>query len=341
MIEPKVFAGSAFEVGFERSRGLGPLPMPKVEEADIAFARACQQAVADLCPPLIDLYAGFLEGGGWDEETFLVYYFARRQGMLRGCTNLAVLPVATLEGETLIGRNYDWAYSDLEFCESRAIVVEGRLPFVSYTHHWIGHPDCLNQAGLFVAISSLPAYTADRPGIQWNLLVDAIAMTCRTVQEAVELLSSVEHLRAMTYLLADASDAAAVDATAEGVVVREPEDGIVIATNHAVGSSDGTDRTKHSVARYDRARERLLECTPDIEEDDIKGVLTDPVCTIRDGKRFLHELDHVPLAAKEDWGTIWSTIGRPLQGRLKIAEGHPLDVEYVRVNWDPTQTTKV
>ena len=83
--------------------------MPKVEEADIAFARACQQAVADLCPPLIDLYAGFLEGGGWDEETFLVYYFARRQGMLRGCTNLAVVPVATLEGETLIGRNYDWA----------------------------------------------------------------------------------------------------------------------------------------------------------------------------------------------------------------------------------------
>lgn len=307
--------------------------MPEVAPEEIRLAEGCREAAADLNPALIELYEGFLKGGGWDPDQFLVYFFARRQGLLRGCTNFAVLPEASASGETLVGRNYDWAYSDLSYCEARAIKVSGALSFVSYTHHWIGHPDCLNEAGVFIAISSLPAVEATQPGIQWNLLVDTIAMTCRSVKEGVDLLTGVSHLRSMTYLLADGSDAAAVEASSAGTTVRRPVGGIAIATNHVVGALDGTDRTRHSIARYDRAEGTLKGKAPNVQETDVIRVLRDPVCTIRDGRRFLHELDHVPLAALENWGTIWSTVCRPAKREIKIAAGHPDDVPYVPVAW--------
>jgi hypothetical protein len=333
MIEPSRFSGSPQDVGFARAQVLAALPMPAVTADELAFAKDCKNVASDLNPDLIRVYDGFLEGGGWDADRFLVYFFARRQGLLRGCTNFAVLPEACAGDETLVGRNYDWAYSDLAFCEARSIEMAGSFPFVSYTHHWIGHPDCLNSQGLFVAISSLPRSEAKQPGIQWNLLVDAIAMTCSSVDEAVDLLTTWPHLRSITYLVADRKSAAAVEATDSDTVVREPVDGVVAATNHVYGRSDESDRTRHSVARYDRARERLLGNAPDIDRIDVVDVLKDPVCTIREGRRFLHPLDHVPLAAMENWGTIWSTFCRPGQKQIEIAQGHPQDVPYIAIDW--------
>jgi hypothetical protein len=334
LIEPLRFSGTARKTAKRRAERLDRLPMPPVTASDITFAEACRDKAAEVFPAVIETYEGFLEGGQWDADPFLVYFFARKQGLLRGCTNFAALPGVTETGETLVGRNYDWAYSDVPFCEARAIDVSGAFSFVSYTHHWIGHPDCLNEAGVFVAISSLPAAEATDPGVQWNILVDAIASACESVSEAVALLSGVRHLRSITYLVADEHTAVAVEATPDSVTVRHPSDGIVVATNHAVGVSDGSDRTRHSIARFDRAESRLRECLPRIAESDAIDVLGDPVCTIRDGKRYLHELDHVPLAAVENWGTIWSTIGHPGRREMKIAEGHPQDAAYTPINWD-------
>lgn len=327
------FAGSPREIGLERARRLDRLPLPDVDDGDLRFAEACRDAACTLNPDLDELYQGFRDGGGWQERRFLFYFFARRQGLLRGCTNFAVCPASTADGETLVGRNYDWAYSDLPYCEARAVDTEGRLAFVSYTHHWVGHPDCLNEAGLFVAISSLPAEPPQGPGVQWNLLVDTVATRCATVEEAVSTLTGVTHLRSITYLLADPRTAAAVEATPRGVTVRAQEKGIVIATNHALGHRDGTDRTRHSLARYGRAHDRLSEAAPNVTAEDAIGVLRDPVCTIREGKRFLHELDHVPLAAEENWGTIWSTVCRPASKDMRVAPGHPDDEPYAPVAW--------
>jgi predicted choloylglycine hydrolase len=308
--------------------------MPTVSGSEIAFAKTCREKAEKVFPAVTEMFEGFLEAGKWDPDQFLVYFFARRQGLLRGCTNFAVLPEVTETGQMLAGRNYDWAYSDVPFCEARLLDVSGALSFVSYTHHWIGHPDCLNEAGVFVAISSLPAVEPVGPGVQWNILVDAIASACQSVSEAVTLLCEVSHLRSITYLVVDQNTAAAVEASPDGVSVRYPVDGIVVATNHSVGSADGSDRTRHSIVRYNQAEIRLRDRSPKITESDVLDVLSDPVCTIRDGKRFLHELDHVPLAAVENWGTIWSTLCCPANREIKIAEGHPEDTEYVRIAWD-------
>ncbi|MBS10350.1 MAG: hypothetical protein CME19_01945 [Gemmatimonadetes bacterium] len=56
-----------------------------------------------------------------------------------------------------------------------------------------------------------------------------------------------------------------------------------------------------------------------VNQADVTGVLKDPVLTIRDGKRLLHELDHVPLAYFENWATILSTVCRPARLLIRIA----------------------
>jgi hypothetical protein len=119
-----------------RAARLDRLPMPEVSSSDVVLAEACRDSAAQIFPSIVEMFEGFLEGGGWDPDRFLVYFFARRQGLLRGCTNFAALPEVTRSGETLVGRNYDWAYSDVPYCEARSIAVEGDLSFVSYPHHW-------------------------------------------------------------------------------------------------------------------------------------------------------------------------------------------------------------
>ena len=209
MLRTQVYSGTAYEIGAARGRMLKGLPVPKVTAAEVAFARLCAGVTKEVFPPALDTFRGMADASGLGGDDFLAYYFARREGVLRGCTMFAVVPPVTRDGGVIVGRNYDWVYSDLKWCEARGIRQAGAFLTLGYTHHWAGLPDALNEEGLFVAIASLPKRPPERPGLQWNLIVDAMMATCRAVREAEALLTSVSHLPPMSYLLAHPSPAPA------------------------------------------------------------------------------------------------------------------------------------
>ncbi len=323
----KRFTGNPYEIGFQRGSELADLPMPDVARSEVAFAGACRGCVEELHPPLVEMFEGMLAGGGFDRDRFTVYFFARKQGMLRGCTNFAALPPLTRDGAVIAGRNYDWVYSDLKWCELRYLHVEGAFPILSYTHHWVGHPDCLNREGLFIAISSLPGQASRGPGVQWNLMVDALSATCRRVDEAERLLRSVHHLRSIAYLIVDAQGGAFVAEAVPGSVrVRRPESGYVIATNHMLGEADASVRARRSQVRYSRVEEVLRARAGRVDEAVAKEILSDHDCTICSGAHGGH--------ASGDWGTIWSSVCRPDLPAVQIAPGHPCEVAYETVTFE-------
>jgi hypothetical protein len=238
----------------------------------------------------------------------------------------------------LVGRNYDWLASDLRWCEFQACLPDEGLRRIGYTHHWAGCPDCLNEAGLYLAIASLPAEPVWRPGVQWNLLTDMISATCRSVDEAVEACCSVGHLRPMSYLFADEGGrAAVVEATPREARVREAESALLLVGNTSLGGAvraewpedlpepvrrvpdrAPTGSAKRSERRLARARKLLEPVLPAATPEDMARMLRDheaPVCVG----------DHNGL---EGWATIWSGICRPAERDLRVAPGRPCETDY-------------
>ena len=335
------FEGTHFERGLQRGRRLkGTLRVPDMGSLPDEFVDGCRAAAQELYPPAAEEFEGLVEGGGFERKAMEAYYFARLESRLGGCTMFAILGACRSDGQgLLVGRNYDWAVEDLRWCElHRYLPVDG-FRRIGYTHHWAGCPDVLNEKGLYLAIASLPAEAVRAPGVQWSILVEMISERCATVAEAVALCAKVRHLRPMSYLVSDASGAAAVvEATPAQVTVRWPQDGLVVAANVSQGGGllaqpapvaagllpepvgprpdeRSAEAARKAERRVRRAEELLRREMPTVCEAAVRTVLSDheaPICTgdhrRQDGGR---------------WATIWSSICAPAEGRFCIAPGLP------------------
>jgi len=338
------FTGDHYERGVQRGRRLREtLPVPEPTGLPTGFVAACRRAVERFYSPAVEEFEGILDGGGFDPEAMGAYYFTRLESRLGGCTMFGIQEGCRDEGSgPVVGRNYDWAVEDLRWCELHRYWLPGGMDRIAYTHHWAGNPDVMNEAGLYVAIASLPPEPITAPGVQWSILVEMLSETCETVEEAVRACGEVRHMRPMNYLLADAhGGVAVVTAGCEQVHVTRPEDGIIAAVNaglpgrlitqYAPGSYDistpalsgdrqeSADRSRRRVAR---ARELLSRARRGISLSHVQDVLTDHEAPICIG-------DH----AHPDggvWATIWSGICMPAEGDFRIAPGLPCRYSYRR-----------
>ena len=340
------FDGTFRERGLQRGRRLREtLTIPEVGPVDEDFVDACAQQVQQAYPPALEEFEAILEASDFDRARFRAYYFARLESRV-GCTMVALPSDSTPPGTgAVVGHNYDWATADRKWCElHRYRNPDGRRR-LAYTHHWAGEADVLNDAGLFVCISALPPAPVRAPGMQWNLAVDMVSECCETVEEAVEKLASVRHLRPMSYMLADAGgDAAIVEALPGEVRCRRADDAPIAAANVRRGGellkdwtgplppgsldsqlSPGADlhdpeSEEWSVRRVERVLELPDDGTADLSA--VESALSDhesPVCRHRNPR----------------WGTIWSAVCLPHVRTLHIAAGAPCRTPYRRFALHP------
>ena len=353
-IRQVTFSGDGFERGLQRGRRLREsLAVPAVEGATPQFVQACFEAAAEAFPPVVREFEGIVRGGGFDREAMMRYYFARVESQLGGCTMFALDAERRATGDgPIVGRNYDWAVSDLRWCELQRFLPEPGPRRIGYTHHWAGCADLLTENGLYIAIASLPPADVRAPGLQWNIVVDMMAERCSTVAEALDACAAVRHLRPMSYLLADAAGGIGlVEATPDGVRSGPGAAGIVVAANAPQGGRlvrDWTlekppyllrapirlappnyrdDAVERARRRIERAHALLEDAASRLSTDDVKSVLSDHEAPICAG-------DHAHPDGTP-WGTIWSGICTPTEGRFRIAPGLPCRYEYQCFTFPP------
>ena len=312
------------------------LQVPEANQGALAFGRACEAIVAEIHPPTLEKVEGMIVGGGLSRKDFSAFFYARNFSPGMGCTNLAVLPQRTADGSLIVGVNYDWYYYAREWREIREVKPQGALPSLRVTHHWAGSPDGINDAGLGVFLSVLPREEPLGPGLGWHLVTDIVLDTCRTLEEASELVTSAPHLGAFNYLITDASERAVVaEALPGGVTIREPEGGFLLASNHLPGREVPEDelspqdrrRLRRSLQRYAWSRRLLKSLEQPVDEAVIKNLLSDheaPIC------RGNHDPVEGNTSFDNVFGTIWSLIARPANRSLQVAWGHPCRSDYVR-----------
>lgn len=351
-IREVAFEGTPYEQGFQKGKRLEKtLTVPELPHIPEDFVAACRRLVEKHHPHAVQACKGLIAGGNFDRKKMTAYYYARLKSGVGGCTMLAADSSRAAGKGSLVGRNYDWATSDLRWCELHRYRTAGGRRRIGYTHHWAGCADLLNDVGLYAAIASLPPVPARAPGIQWNIALDMVTEKCSTIEEGAEMLSAVRHLRPMSYLLADASGSVAVaECTPEEVRVREPKDGVVIAANTPQGGETtanwheekpaitlpepmgqkpedfGAQAEDKSRRRIERVRE-LLEEVGQMDTNLVQSILQDhqaPICRGNHGNP-----DGSPF------GTIWSGICRPAVGQFSIAPGLPCRTSYQQFRFSP------
>lgn len=163
---------------------------------------------------------------------------------------------------------------------------------------------------MFVAMSAT-FINGVQPGLPFWFIVRHLLEFCATVDEAIDWIKAVPHSQSPNYMLADSHKAVVAEASIHGVSIREPEDGVLVMTNHPAHpdlKAQASFVPNDSNLRYDR-----LRTLPDsgITLDDMKTALNDRkngVCAHAqfDGQGF---------------GTIWSVIAYPADRTLAIAPG--------------------
>ncbi len=322
-LKVKQFAGTYYDLGFRRGQALSETFRPPAADPEkVRLAADCERLLGHYYPPLLDELRGLLDGSGFNRDDFVAYYLARHRSVYRRrCTMFAVGPPLTREGRLLVGRNYDWVRGDLKWCELREVRLDAAPARIGYSNHWIGEPDVLTAKGLLVSLATLRPRRDAQPGLQWNAVIEIVAATCASADEAAATILRLPHIRPMNYLVADAATAYVLEAQPEGVKRRALADGLVVATNRV---ADEMGRAA-DCTRYAGAVQLLRGQAGGIDERVIKTVLADHEFHICDG-------DH----ARRDgmaWETIWSFIGDPAAMRLALAPGRPCETAYVGVDF--------
>lgn len=323
--------GKYYEMGYHHGLLLkqSGFTLPPPEEKMVQFAQQCESIVGQYMPELLEEVRGVAEGAAIDYNTLMTLTMTAPfdADEIPSCSIVAVMPERSRNGKMLVGRNFDMYYHvSQEGATIYCTYPEGQNASIGTCDIWVGRWDGLNEAGLLTATAALfmPGPSPALPGpVGWfpgRYILD----TCATVEEALTFIEDLPRTGSGARLIADKSDAVALEASVHGIELRYPEDGLLIVTNHAVspqfaGKESHVPESSH--LRYDRLLE-LLRGNNSITIKDIKKGLSD-----HKGGVCAHETDE----SGHPFGTIWSVVGHPGERHVYIAEGHPCKTIYRRV----------
>lgn len=287
------------------------LQLPQLAPDMVKLAAECAEVTNQYAPEFIEEMRAFAEAARVPYDTLKTFTLTiPLQQTMPSCSVVAVMPERSADGKLMVGRNYDFAYN-ISWDDATTFHT---YPEQGYAHTgnsdiWIGREDGLNEAGLFVAMSAtfIPGVKA---GLPFWFIVRGLLERCATVEEAVALIQSMPHAQSRNYMLADATRAIVAEASIDGVYIHEPEDGILVMTNHpAHPELKGRGfAPEDSPVRYKRLR---TLSTDGVTQDDMQIALND---------RENHVCAHFNVDG-QPFGTIWSMIAWPERRQLAIARG--------------------
>lgn len=310
--------GSYYEMGKKYGLSLREhdFGLPRISEKRLRLGLRSESLVKEFFPEILDEIQGVADSGELEYDKLAAFVLTVGSG---GGSLCSVFAVANIE-KVFFGRNYDWYYSDKDDNENYFTMPEKGYQSIGNTDIFVGREDGINEKGLAVAMSGIPAFATE--GINFPTVVRCILDKCATVQEAVELLTEIPHMCTMSYTLADPTgDMAVVEVSPEKTVVRKPtkQEPFVISTNHFV------DVKMHDIKIYEPPDSRK-------RYDTINGMLKDNASALNEELMISILRNHGGLVCSHHksirLGTLWSVVAELKQLRILRAEAQPCETEY-------------
>jgi isopenicillin-N N-acyltransferase like protein len=310
-------------------RGLTVPTLPSREEL-LARAMTFLPQLTAFAPHLVEEVRGIAEGARLSfAEALLVNVRGEVMGVtlpalapVEGCTAFAIGRGATADGGVLAGQNLDQMPTNQELLIVLRVEPDAGPALLMCTFAGLVGYMGLNSAGLTAFQnqlstpvwrgSAMPHYFMKRV-----LLEQTDLAGCRAVFARAPLCSSGN------YVLADRAGLLDVEATPDGFATIEPEDDILVHTNHfchpsLTPSEALLPRLPDSACRLPRMRALIRER---------RGHLTVPVM-----QALLADHDGAPAAIcrhEPTTATIASLVAEPDHGRLHVALGNPCETPFV------------
>src|SRR5579875_1444898 len=222
-----------------------------------AEAGRFEAPIAAFRPGCLEEMRGIAEGAGLDLLDILAVnvrtevMFAARARQATGrqlpaeCSAFAVAPAPGRPGPALLGQNWDW----LPQCARTVVVLEAAQDdgpgYVTVVEAGLLAKAGMNSSGLGLAANALvTAADAGVPGLPFHVLLRAI-LDCENVSDALTVLQAGFRSSSANYLLAHADGVAVNAECAPGdfsqvfLTYPDPDDGVVLHTNHFLSARFG------------------------------------------------------------------------------------------------------
>jgi isopenicillin-N N-acyltransferase-like protein len=181
-----------------------------------------------------------IRASGEDRDAIILANTMFEIKKLAACSTLIIEPGRSASGRALFGRNLD--FPTLGYLQDYSL-VEVYRPANKYAFATVGFPGlagCLsgmNDKGLSVAILEVystrdgsPKY--DPKGRPNFFTFRQVLEECSTVEEAVKLLQATPRATLANLAICDRNGGVVVEMTTRHLIVRKPEEGICLCTNH-------------------------------------------------------------------------------------------------------------
>lgn len=278
--------GTHYEIGRQMAKLLGKealhVPAPEsFTETDLNNALT----LLDLyCPGITDELKGFSDENNISlRDNFYTYmsYLKPR------CSQIALLPVHTQNGHTILARNYEFSITEEDFHVYR-VAPTGKYAHISGSLLEFGRTEGINECGLAVSMSSCGLPVSNLPGMRapgilglnFFVVIRSLLENCRNVTEALEKLKEMPIAYNINLILADREQNIALFESMNGEKAVQKGSSVsdttfLCATNHIVIDSF-KDREpaamRNSYVRYEKIKE-FIQNSGKVTEQQLKDFM--------------------------------------------------------------------
>lgn len=306
-----------------------------------AMTLRAEKWVESVFPELIEEMHGIADGSGLPYVEVLHLNlntdvaYARSYAAVFDCTQVLATGAATVDGKTYIGKTRDLTmgahghvllhreYEDGTYRKEFQVAGQMTLP-VGFN----GYGVAITTSGQWSDRIVMDLTRADRA---WHILnLHPVFRTARSADEALQMIREQPRVAGMQCMLADEKKAMALEITDTEVHVFEPEDGILVRTNHFLAPelqhlAPTYEENHGTYDRYQRAHTLVRERRGSVAVHDVLRILSDhaqaPVESIcrHDGSGRTYAATIVCPQER----TMWAAFGNPCEGIQAV--GRPDD----------------
>jgi isopenicillin-N N-acyltransferase like protein len=236
-------------------------------------------------PSCVDEMQGIARGSGRSFEEITVLQaktelkFLSQLGGFEGCTTLAALPESTADGQTLVGKNWDWIPASQELGILLVKKRKGGPAFISLTEAGLLARDGCNSSGICVVANAL-ASDKWRIGVPLHIILQK-ALAAETMNDALMCILGAKRASSNNYLIAHSGgEAVCVEAAPQDYNVIWPEDGLIVHSNHfTVQNAKIQDRLPalypNTLTRLHRANKCVRQHRGKVSPEILQSILRD------------------------------------------------------------------
>lgn len=206
--------------------------------------------------------------------------------MLVGCSSVALWDDFTVDGNLLIGRNFDFYVND-EFAQNK--IVEFISPESGYKYASVTWPGMvgvvsgMNEKGLTVTLNAGKSSIPMRGKTPVSIVARSILQNAQTIDEAVFIAEKFDVFVSESFLIGSAKDnkAVVIEMSPKKMDVYETNNGKLICTNHFQSNGYKTDKRNQNQIEESHSHYRLQKLEESFKTDK-KYQVNDVLKVLRD-----------------------------------------------------------